>query len=299
MRHKAAPVGAAFFLVFIRHDGGMDDQIRLAAEWLHQADALVVLAGAGMGIDSGLPSFRGAEGLWRAYPPLRELGVDFFAMANPRCFVDNPHLAWGFYSHRLALYRATEPHAGFSMLHDWFQTRSYFAVTSNVDGHFQRSGFHGVWEVHGSIHHLQCSVPCSADIWSADDIHLDIDEKTLLASDPLPRCPHCGAVARPNILLFHDANWIHQRTADQQDIAEAWLQAQYGKKVVCLEIGAGTAVPTIRSIGNDWSRHLPDHVHYVRVNPEEPLPTPPGGVSIAAPALHALREINNCMLGWR
>src|SRR5690606_6531881 len=68
-----------------------------AVQWLDQADALIITAGAGMGVDSGLPDFRGDAGLWRAYPALREAGLDFVSVASPRTFEEDPRLAWGFY----------------------------------------------------------------------------------------------------------------------------------------------------------------------------------------------------------
>ena len=79
----------------------------------------MVAAGAGMGVDSGLPDFRGPEGFWRAYPPYRRLGLRFEELADPEHFDDDPALAWGFYGHRLALYRATVPHSGHAVLRGW------------------------------------------------------------------------------------------------------------------------------------------------------------------------------------
>ncbi|MCP6390612.1 hypothetical protein NL487_27205, partial [Klebsiella pneumoniae] len=76
-----------------------------AAELIAQADALVIAAGAGLGVDSGLPDFRGREGFWRAYPALGRAGLDFTTVASPLTFERDPELAWGFYGHRLALYR--------------------------------------------------------------------------------------------------------------------------------------------------------------------------------------------------
>ena len=64
---------------------------------LQQADYVIITAGAGMGVDSGLPDFRGNEGFWRAYPPLKRLNIDFVSMANPMWFRENPKLAWAFY----------------------------------------------------------------------------------------------------------------------------------------------------------------------------------------------------------
>ncbi len=137
---------------------------------IDSADALLIGAGAGMGVDSGLPDFRGDEGFWRAYPPLKRLGISFHEMADPRWFKQDPTLAWGFYGHRLNLYRTTVPHPGFGMLRALARGRPLFVFTSNVDGQFQRAGFAGgqILEVHGSIHHLQCMRPCSEVIWAAD-----------------------------------------------------------------------------------------------------------------------------------
>ena len=69
-----------------------------------------------MGVDSGLPDFRGAQGFWGAYPALGRARIAFERIANPAAFASHPRLVWGFYGHRLNLYRATVPHAGFDIL---------------------------------------------------------------------------------------------------------------------------------------------------------------------------------------
>src|SRR4051812_40413276 len=131
--------------------------IRRAAALIDQADALIIAAGAGMGVDSGLPDFRGAEGFWKAYPTLRAANVDFYSIASPSSFQSDLEQAWGFYGHRLALYRKTVPHAGFELLRRWGESmpHGYSVFTSNVDGHFQKAGFDPgrIHECHGSIHH--------------------------------------------------------------------------------------------------------------------------------------------------
>src|SRR5262245_28856516 len=106
-----------------------------AAEVIRDAAALVVAAGAGMGVDSGLPDFRGDHGFWQAYPPYQHLGLRFVDLANPRWFRTDPTLAWGFYGHRLNLYRATRPHEGFGVLRRWANRLPHggFVFTSNVD----------------------------------------------------------------------------------------------------------------------------------------------------------------------
>ncbi len=98
---------------------GLDSSLSLAARAVDEAEALVITAGAGMGVDSGLPDFRGPEGFWQAYPAFRDLGLRFEQLANPEWFFEDPALAWGFYGHRLNLYRRTVPHEGFATLLGW------------------------------------------------------------------------------------------------------------------------------------------------------------------------------------
>ncbi|SNZ10139.1 hypothetical protein SAMN06265182_1751 [Persephonella hydrogeniphila] len=72
----------------------INDQIQKARDVLREADAVLITAGAGMGVDSSLPDFRGVEGFWRAYPIAKKLGLRFEELANPRWFRENPKLAW-------------------------------------------------------------------------------------------------------------------------------------------------------------------------------------------------------------
>jgi NAD-dependent SIR2 family protein deacetylase len=97
----------------MNESNGIKTAISHAAEAIEKARAILIAAGAGMGVDSGLPDFRGTEGFWRVYPALGRAGMHFGDIANPQAFVDQPQLAWGFYGHRLALYPKIIPHEGF------------------------------------------------------------------------------------------------------------------------------------------------------------------------------------------
>lgn len=264
-----------------------------AAEAITAADALLFTAGAGMGVDSGLPDFRGGEGFWRAYPPYRRLGLSFSALANPATFASNPHLAWGFYGHRLGLYRQATPHSGFGILRRWAgMMAEHFVFTSNVDGHFARAGFDEgrIVECHGSIHHLQCARPCSAEIWPADGVNVEVDESTMRAADPLPRCRKCGGLARPNILMFGDVQWVESRTEEQTARYERWIESliERRRRVAVIECGAGLAIPTVRIESERIARRTGGRL--IRINPREPQ-TPVGGVGIAMGAAEALAGI--------
>jgi NAD-dependent SIR2 family protein deacetylase len=271
----------------------LTDRIVEAAAVVSKADALLITAGAGMGVDSGLPDFRGDTGFWKAYPPFERLGVSFVDMANPGWFARDPELAWGFYGHRLGLYRETEPHRGFGMLKRWAEKMEYgsFVFTSNVDGHFQRAGFarERVIECHGSISHLQCTEPCSHEIWRADDCEIEVDEDIFRAVSPLPECPRCGAVARPNVLMFGDWHWIPGRTADQERRFSEWLGKAAGPKLVIVELGAGSAVPTVRMTSEQVASRSGATI--IRINPREPQ-VRHGHIGISANALEALEAID-------
>ena len=117
----------------------LNNAVERAAGLIDQADSLIVAAGAGMGVASGLPDFRGNEGFWRAYPALAKAQLDFTEVADPRTFLKDVRLGWGFYGHRLNLYRNTVPHAGFDILLKWAEQVPHGArvFTSNVDGQFQ------------------------------------------------------------------------------------------------------------------------------------------------------------------
>lgn len=237
-----------------------------AADAINEADALIITAGAGMGVDSGLPDFRGNEGFWQAYPALAKAKIHFQDIASPSAFRAHPHLAWGFYGHRLNLYRRTVPHEGFAILRRIGESmpEGVSVFTSNVDGQFQKAGFSRkrVHECHGSIQHLQCLDGCMSDVWSAEDFQPLIDEENCRLISDLPRCPYCGEIARPNILMFGDGGWLGHRAELQEANFNAWRRTI--QRPVVIEIGAGQSIPTVRRFGEEQNGFL------IRINPDAP-----------------------------
>jgi len=267
--------------------------LRHAAELVQTADMMLFVTGAGMGIDSGLPDFRGNQGFWRAYPALGRSGIDFISIASPRAFRRNPEMAWGFYGHRLNLYRQTLPHPGFHILRKWGEQslRGCAVFTSNVDGQFQTAGFDDglIAECHGSIHYLQCLDACTTDIWPADEFTPQVDaENCLLLNEP-PRCPHCGGLVRPNIYMFGDDEWIERRSASQLARLERWLDG--AERLLVIEIGAGNAIATARDFTHRVAFDFQALV--LRINPQDAaVHGNPGHVGLAMGGLQALREID-------
>lgn len=267
------------------------NELEQAAKVIAQSDAILIGAGAGMGVDSGLPDFRGNEGFWKAYPPMKRAGLSFYDLANPKWFASDPSRAWGFYGHRRNLYRETQPHAGFQQLLDWGQEKSggCFVFTSNVDGHFQASGFNPdcVVECHGAINLTQCAKPCSRKIWQAGEDEIDVDLDSFRADGQLPTCIECREMARPNILMFGDYGWIEDATERQYDRYADWLRRISGSNLAVIELGAGTAVPTVRFECERKAAQLSGTL--IRINPRESQGS--NAISISMGAGEALEAI--------
>ena len=271
-------------------------EVKVAKKAIEDAEAVLITAGAGMGVDSGLPDFRGNEGFWNAYPIAKKLGLRFYELANPLWFEKDPSLAWAFYGHRLKLYRETNPHEGFYLLKKLTEKKNdnYFVITSNVDGQFQKAGFNEskIVEIHGSIHHLQCTKPCSDEIWSSESVEIKIDMENFKALPPFPKCINCKSIARPNILMFNDPFWIPDRTEGQKFRLDIWLEKveNKGQNIVIIEIGAGKAIPTIRYLSESITRKLNGFL--IRINPRDyDMPTSTNGVSLKTGGLEGLKMI--------
>ncbi len=263
--------------------------VQAAADAIRSTDALLIGAGAGMGVDSGLPDFRGPEGFWKAYPPFR--GRRFAEISTPHWFRTDSRLAWGFFGHRLNLYRKAVPHAGFEILKRWAERMplGHFVFTSNVDGQFHKAGFEAErsLEIHGSIHWLQCLQHCGQEIWATGDQEVEVDEATIRALANLPTCPSCHGLARPNILMFGDSGWDESRCSDQIARYKMWLNQLEGKRLVAVELGAGLAVPTVRHECEFRSTLL------IRINPCESETAT--GIPLSLGAQDALQRIDEIL----
>lgn len=258
---------------------------------LKNAETILITAGADMGVDSGLPDFRGDKGFWNAYPVAKKLNLDFIDLANPKWFYSNPELAWAFYGHRYELYKNTVPHKGFYMLLSLIKSKdnNYFIFTSNVDGQFQKAGFeeNKIIERHGSINYFQCTGACKKEIWLADvNFNIDMDS---FRSKTIPICHKCKAVARPNILMFNDFNWTTRRVNAQEQKYNKWLKQNRNKKMVIIELGAGLTIPTVRYEGEKVARTL--RAALIRINPRDYEIDSKYGYSIPTGALKGLEQI--------
>ena len=262
------------------------------ANLIEQADGLLITAGAGLGVDAGLPDFRGKDGFWRAYPALGRARLHFQDIASPDAFRERPRLAWGFYGHRLKMYRETEPGPTVRILMEVARRipDGTHVFTSNVDGAFQKAGFEPsrVVECHGTIHRMQCLDGCLGDVWSADAWLPEVDEATCALKNDVPTCPHCGGVARPNILMFGDGAWIDHSMRVQHARLQGWRNKV--DRLLVIEIGAGTAIPTVRIFGESQEAPI------VRINPVDAKAEAGRGVSLSMSGIEAMRGIASTLI---
>ena len=154
---------------------------------LARAEHVVVLTGAGISAESGIPTFRDPGGLWEKFEPQE--------LANVEAFLDNPELVQGWYRHRRQVVEDAEPNAGHRALADLEAHGSDVAVvTQNVDDLHHRAGSSTVIELHGNITHNYC-MDCERAA-APDTVDAAIQEGTPA------RCPECGGLIRPDVVWF-------------------------------------------------------------------------------------------------
>jgi NAD-dependent deacetylase len=149
------------------------------ASLMRERQPCVVLTGAGISTESGIPDFRSAAGIWAQYDPMEYATIDAFRR--------DPQKVWEFYALRLDVLADAEPNAGHLALAE-LERRGLVAavVTQNIDGLHQRAGSREVVEVHGSIRTATC-----------------LDCRTEASLDrAAPRCPRCGAIMKPGVVMF-------------------------------------------------------------------------------------------------
>ncbi len=167
---------------------------------------VIVLTGAGVSAESGIPTFRGKEGYWtvgaREYHPQE--------LATHEAFRAMPWDVWAWYLYRRTVCRRAEPNAGHhaivrmaAALPDRFAL-----VTQNVDGLHRRAGSPdaSTYPIHGDISLMRCARDCVLDRWPIPDAVPDFGkgDAVTAATKELLRCPRCGGMSRPHVLWFDE-----------------------------------------------------------------------------------------------
>ena len=158
---------------------------------LNKATAVTVLTGSGLSAPSGVPTFRGQQGLWNNRRPEE--------LATPEAFAADPVMVWEWYDSRRQHVATCEPNDAHRVLARWSQqSQPTTVITQNVDGLHERARTAHVIRFHGSIWKLQCWQGCTvspAPWW----------DNTVPLSPCPPRCPECGGLARPGVVWFGES----------------------------------------------------------------------------------------------
>ena len=163
-----------------------------------------------------------------------------------------------------------------------------FVYTSNVDGQFQKAGFDPdrVVDAHRSIHHMQCLARCGAGVFASHPDAVDVDPATMRAGGPLPSCPSCGGLARPNILMFGDGAWGRTRPRRGAAVPACWRRSPNAARGLSSSGPGRRSRPSVTS-----ARASPKSTAgLIRVNPRE-AEVPDGHLGLRSGALAAITAI--------
>ena len=250
----------------MKEDGGVSPTpIERVAAAVSHAKRLTALTGAGVSAASGIPTFRGADGLWNQ----RRAET----LATPEAFENDPRLVWEWYDWRRGMIRDAQPNAAHHVLAQWTRERSLSLITQNVDGLHERAGAEGVIRLHGSIWHVRCWNACASGRtgW--------LDDTVPMATLP-PRCPHCRGFVRPAVVWFGEG-------LDPDVLGRATAAA--GACDVFLTIGTSAVVYPAAGLVPHAKR---SGALVVEINPDATGATDVADVVIRMPAHEALAEIN-------
>ena len=241
--------------------------IARARALLEGARSILVLTGAGISAESGVPTFRGKGGLWHSHRPED--------LATPEAFQRDPRLVWEWYGWRRELIASSRPNPGHRALAGWTLARpGVTLVTQNVDGLHEAAAREVAdgreaapalpIELHGSLFRVRCTgCPYRAH-----------DRATVDASGPeaLPHCPQCGALLRPDVVWFGES-------LDEALLESAFRAAETAE--VCLGVGTSALVHPAASLPLATLR---SGGHLVEVNPDPTVLTELATVSLRAPS---------------
>jgi NAD-dependent deacetylase len=195
--------------------------VEILKRQLSRVQHVVVLTGAGVSAESGVPTFRGANGLWRHHR-----AVD---LATPEAFQRDPRLVWEFYAWRRELLAPLSPNAAHLALVELERRIPRFTlITQNIDGLHQQAGSQNLLELHGNIWHVRCT-QCH---------QVSPDRRVPLPE--LPLCDACGGLLRPHVVWFGEP-------LDHQVLVQAYQVIEQAQ--VMLVIGTSAQVQPAASMG--------------------------------------------------
>jgi NAD-dependent deacetylase len=228
------------------------------ARQIKNAKKIVFVTGAGISQESGIPTFRDKEGLWRKYDPMQLATID--------AFYENPKLVWEWYEERRENILAANPNPGHFAISELAKYKDVVVLTQNIDGLHQRSGSKEVLELHGSIIRIKCTV-------------CDFKNNITTKFDSLPPKCKCGNILRPDVVWFGEGL--------PQDV---WSRAISHAQICDVMIIAGTSL--IVSPANTLPLYAKQNgAVLIEVNPEKTVMSSEMDLSIRETSANALPKL--------
>tara|TARA_A100001015_G_scaffold296694_1_gene377316 strand:- start:3764 stop:4624 length:861 start_codon:yes stop_codon:yes gene_type:complete len=248
---------------------------------LQEADALLIVTGAGMSVDSGIPTYRGNNGIWTKSIKIGDELYAYDDISSLKMWKTRPELAWGFKAYFYRMMNELDPHQGYYELLEKIKDKfNYFITTSNIDGYFKRAGFdtNRIYEVHGSVNYLQCmDKNCNIMNGVSEAINLPTFNEETFIADWLPKCPNCNKMSRPNVSMFGDVEFYGKPYEHQRKRLDNWLANinKSNKKLLILEIGCGINPHSLRMsngrmMSGEWKMpKFDNNIGTIRLNPND------------------------------
>jgi NAD-dependent deacetylase len=247
-----------------------DDSIVKIAQRIQSASRISVITGAGVSAASGVPTFRGEEGLWKNFSPQE--------LATPEAFRKDPKLVWEWYDWRRALISKCNPNAAHMVLASWSKRYPGFTlITQNVDGLHEKAGAQDVIRFHGSLWYVYCQDRCESSPreWFYDEVPLP--------SVP-PLCPHCGGLIRPAVVWFGEGI-----DGEVMNRSMAALDCD-----IFLTVGTSALIYPAAGLVNEAHKR---GAFTAEINLEETPASETVDLSIQGPAEEVLQQIENVLAG--
>ena len=221
----------------MKNDEAMDDRLARAARAIQSAEAILIGAGPGMGVDSGLPDFRGDQRLLEGVSALCQARSPVSRRWPTRGGSERPRAGMGLLwpSHDALPRNRTASRISHSASLDERDAQEAVSSTPRTwTATFRTPAFPQTRFTKSTEPSARCSAcaDCGEGIFPAETHSVIIDEQTMRAVPPLPRCPKCGGLARPNILMFGDWGWNPSRAEIQQRRLRSWLASLAGAPLV-------------------------------------------------------------------
>jgi NAD-dependent SIR2 family protein deacetylase len=256
------------------------------ARTILESESIIICTGAGMGVDSGLATFRGPTAKGWTHTITGE-DIDYYDICQGTYFSKPNHPmkseAIAFWQSCQQAYNSANPHQGYQILMKWVNKKPYFIYTTNVDHHWSRVGVPAdrLYEIHGSIESLQCSYPRNNQC---------LKLSPWKPNGTIDHCLSCDQPMRPHILMFNDGGYIDEHDRSIRMGYQKFIAENRQRKVAIIVIGAGQAVPTIKYEVEMLLKKLPN-ANVIKINPD----VLPSRYSIALGALEALKEVDGQM----